>query len=192
LHIRNGQLTPEYRAYPLGAWGQMYLLAAGWLLREPRGWIKSRPNAAAYSTATAIGGPRDPPLRPYHELVLVGSKDPYLLPGKDPTRWPGDAAACGGCLEWCKDVWFIAPGRTQAGEPLAFPDERVSRLVVLYSAPGDIVLDPFLGNGTTCRVAHARGRAAIGFDIRPAYVERVRAALGAAAREGPLGQEGSA
>ena len=69
----------------------------------------------------------------------------------------------------------------QARGPLAFPDARVSRLVELYSAPGDVVLDPFRGNGTTCRVAYDLGRAGIGFDIDPASVARARLRLAAAA-----------
>jgi modification methylase len=48
--------------------------------------------------------------------------------------------------------------------------------------PGEIVLDPFVGTGTTCAVAKSMGRRYIGIDINPAYIriaqERIRDALG--------------
>ena len=52
----------------------------------------------------------------------------------------------------------------------------MERLVLLYAAPGDVVLDPFAGTFTTARVA----RYAIGFDISPAYVDEARRLLGVA------------
>ena len=47
----------------------------------------------------------------------------------------------------------------------AYPEWLPEWFIELFTDPGDIVLDPFVGSGTTCRVAHALGRATIGIDI---------------------------
>jgi site-specific DNA-methyltransferase (adenine-specific) len=43
--------------------------------------------------------------------------------------------------------------------------------ILLYSRPGDIVLDPFMGTGTSALAAKINGRKYIGYDIDPKYVE---------------------
>jgi DNA modification methylase len=68
-----------------------------------------------------------------------------------------------------KDTWCIKPGHAQPGGPLAFPDELVRRLVLLFSEPGDVVLDPYAGTGTTGRVGHALDRQAWLIEREPTY-----------------------
>ena len=69
------------------------------------------------------------------------------------------------------NVWHIAPiPPNQIDHPCPFPEELVRRLVVLYSDPGDVVLDPFLGSGQTALVAVKQGRKCIGYDIEPSYI----------------------
>ena len=68
--------------------------------------------------------------------------------------------------------------------PAPFPQKLPGRLMRLYtygsvgSFPGEIVLDPFVGTGTTCAVARTMGRRYVGIDINPAYIrlaqERIR------------------
>lgn len=73
--------------------------------------------------------------------------------------------------EIANNVWHIAPvppGTIQ--HPCPFPEDIPYRLIQLYSYPGDLVLDPFLGSGQTAKVALALGRNAIGYDIIPTYV----------------------
>jgi DNA modification methylase len=76
------------------------------------------------------------------------------VPGK--RDWPADERY----VEIVKDVWPLPAGRSTAGEPTAFPDALVARLVKLYSEPGDVVCDPFAGTGTVGRVARLLGRQA--------------------------------
>ena len=71
--------------------------------------------------------------------------------------------------KWFLSVWDITnvlplPGRLEKGIA-AFPEEIPRRLIRLYSFPGEIVLDPFLGSGTTSKVAMMLGRNSIGYEI---------------------------
>jgi len=75
---------------------------------------------------------------------------------------------------WFSDVWFDVKGTLQALNDkdsrlrsAAYPFEIVYRLINMYSAKGDTVLDPFLGTGTTTAAAMASGRNSIGYEIDP-------------------------
>lgn len=65
------------------------------------------------------------------------------------------------------DVWTFPPDgdRRRPKHVAPFPDELVRRCLLPTTLPGDLVLDPFAGAGTTLRVASAHGRRAIGFDL---------------------------
>lgn len=74
-------------------------------------------------------------------------------------------------LEWTNGVWRLV-GETQAweGHPAPYPYELPRRLIKLLSFPGDVVLDPFVGSGTTILAASRLGRQAVGFDRSSQYV----------------------
>jgi site-specific DNA-methyltransferase (adenine-specific) len=74
-------------------------------------------------------------------------------------------------LDWTNGVWQFM-GETQAweGHPAPFPFELPRRLIRLLSFPGDVVLDPFAGTGTTILAAAQLQREAIGFDRSSQYV----------------------
>lgn len=74
-------------------------------------------------------------------------------------------------LYWTNGLWrFNGESRAWEGHPAAFPLELPHRLVQLLSFPGDVVLDPFCGSGTTLLAAHQLGRQAVGFDRSRVYV----------------------
>jgi len=62
-----------------------------------------------------------------------------------------------------------SPERTK--HPAQFPESVIERIIRACSQPGDIILDPFLGSGTTAAVAVRLGRRAIGFEIKEEYVD---------------------
>lgn len=75
-------------------------------------------------------------------------------------------------LYWTNGLWrFGGETRAWEGHPAAFPLELPRRLVQLLSFPGDVVLDPFCGSGTTILAAHQLGRQAIGYDRSRVYVD---------------------
>jgi len=73
--------------------------------------------------------------------------------------------------DYMKGVWNISPVRCNqrvGNTKLAkFPEELPRRLIKMYTQPGDIVLDPFVGTGTTIKVARDLGRIGIGIELNP-------------------------
>lgn len=74
-------------------------------------------------------------------------------------------------------VWPLKVSRTK-GHPAPFPLEIPRRLIRLYTTPGQTVLDPFVGTGTSMLAARELGRRAIGVEISPEYCSAAAEALG--------------
>ena len=78
-------------------------------------------------------------------------------------------------MEATTDVWEIgSESATRVGHPAPFPVELPERLIQLYTYAGDLVLDPFMGSGTTAVAALRTGRHFVGYDTDPVYVERAK------------------
>ena len=80
-------------------------------------------------------------------------------------------------------VWRYDPGfnKCHPGEghlphrhPATFPRRLAADCIRSYSAPGDLVLDPMAGSGTTLRAAANLGRTAVGVEVNPEYCELIR------------------
>lgn len=68
------------------------------------------------------------------------------------------------------NVWKINP-ETKSKHPAPYPESLVSKLISYYSFCGDLVLDPFVGSGTTCISAFRLDRKSIGFEIHKDYID---------------------
>ena len=83
------------------------------------------------------------------------------------------------------DVWeigVIAPvARERTGYPSQKPEALLERLVTALSAPGDLVLDPYAGSGTTLSVAARLGRRFVGIDSSALSIETIRKRIGMSA-----------
>ncbi len=145
----------------------------GFLMRGEIVWNKG----ASASPSTAWGSwlsAANPVLRDIHEYILVFSKGTF-------TREKNEKESTikrEEFLEWTKSVWnFPAVSAKKIGHPAPFPDELPHRLIQLYSFKNDIILDPFLGSGTTCIMAFKNERNFIGYDIDPEYIKLARERL---------------
>ncbi|MGH9051888.1 MAG: DNA-methyltransferase, partial [Acidimicrobiia bacterium] len=67
--------------------------------------------------------------------------------------------------------------------PAPFPVELPRRLIKLYTYPGDLIVDPFAGSGTTAVAARLTGRRFLAVDIDPDYVELARRRLESSGEE---------
>lgn len=70
-------------------------------------------------------------------------------------------------MDLCVPFWSMAENTEH---PTQKPEKLVERILEASSNPGDLVLDPFVGSGTTAVVANRLGRRFLGFDINPDYV----------------------
>ena len=75
-------------------------------------------------------------------------------------------------IEWTNGVWtFSGESKKRIGHPAPFPIELPKRCIRLFSYKDDIILDPFLGSGTTLISAYQEGRKAIGVELDKKYVD---------------------
>src|SRR6266478_1625678 len=73
---------------------------------------------------------------------------------------------------WLRSAWVDIEGEsTRRGHPAPYPQILAERLIKLFSFAGDIVLDPFVGTGTTNLAAIATSRNSIGNEIEPTYLK---------------------
>lgn len=150
---------------PLNAFIAADMIELGYLMRGEIIWNK----AASAGSSCAWGSWRsasNPVLRDVHEYILVFSKTDFRRTGTESTISRDDF------LECTKSIWQIpAESAKKVGHPAPFPVELPERLIRLYSFKGDVVLDPFMGSGTTAVAAKQTGRRWVGYDVSQEYVD---------------------
>lgn len=119
-----------------------------------------------------------PRIRDLHEYLLVFAKEDFSRPEKGESDITRDEF-----LSSTLSVWEIQPeSAKKVGHPAPFPVKLAERVIKLYSYIGDVVLDPFMGSGTTCIAAAKNKRHYVGYDIVPEYCrlaeERIRKEIG--------------
>lgn len=70
-----------------------------------------------------------------------------------------------------RSVWEVATGTSKNGHHATYPTKLIEPCILAGCIPGGVVLDPFLGSGTTAVVAKALGREWIGIELNPVYAE---------------------
>lgn len=109
-----------------------------------------------------------PIIRRNHEYLLIWSKGDWKLEGDSEQSDMTDEEF----QAWTMSFWHIQPEtRAKGGHPAPFPEELARRCIKLFCYRGDIVLDPFMGSGTTAYVAKQLSRNFIGIDNDPHWVE---------------------
>jgi site-specific DNA-methyltransferase (adenine-specific) len=148
----------------------------GMLLRGEIIWKKA--DGASGSCAWgSYRSPTNPVLRDISERVIVASKGRFdRAVDVEKRRVQGrpylPSISADEFLEATLDVWDIRPeSARRVGHPAPFPVELPQRLIELYTFRDDLVLDPFLGSGTTAVAAVRTGRRYVGYDTDPAYIE---------------------
>ena len=121
------------------------------------------------------------------EFILIFRKgSPRSFPPKDPQRYDSKFTKKERD-EWFSQVWSV-PGVRQDLDGLerriaAFPEEIPRRLIRMFSVIGDTVLDPFLGSGTTLKVAMDLDRKFVGYEKLPQLAEVIRQRVKSDARQ---------
>ncbi|MDR2105432.1 MAG: site-specific DNA-methyltransferase [Deferribacteraceae bacterium] len=167
---------------PLSDYISKMMIGIGFNMRGEIIWNK----AASASPSTAWGSWRsaaNPILRDVHEYILIFSKGSYKRERtREEKAVKKDTITKEQFIEWTKSIWTMnAESARRVGHPAPFPEELPYRLIQLYSFAGDIVLDPFMGSGTTALSAIKSQRNYVGYDVNRDYIalanERIKSAI---------------
>ncbi len=161
------------------------LRADGWFLRQDIIWHKPNPMPESV---------RDRCTKAHEYLFLLTKREKYFYDAKaieEPAKWErwgnqtekkahqGTAKHLGGKMledlpirdkKNKRSVWSVPTGGGYKGAHCAvYPPALIEPCILAGSRPGDIVLDPFMGSGTTAAVALQHGRQYLGCELNPAY-----------------------
>jgi site-specific DNA-methyltransferase (adenine-specific) len=152
----------------------------GLLLRGEIVWQKGA-GASGSCAWGSFRSPSNPVLRDVTERVIVASKGRFqraLTPEQRRQRGlPHEGTISSeDFMALTLDVWQTpTESARRVGHPAPFPVELPEKLIELYTYVDDLVLDPFMGSGSTLVAASRLGRRYVGYDLDPGYVELARA-----------------
>lgn len=155
--------TAGHRESLLHGWSSIFA-EAGWRYRDLIAWTSARGAGTAWGSWES---PSAPNLRGNWEAILLLHKGDWQRTapaGQERYRDPGN--------NWQRlmsNVWAIAPEKHDI-HPAPFPVMLPSRCIRLSTWPGETVLDPFMGAGTTALAAERLGRNSIGIELSPDYI----------------------
>ncbi|GAH37772.1 unnamed protein product, partial [marine sediment metagenome] len=124
--------------------------------------------SAGVSTAWgSFASASNPCLRDVHEYILIFSKMTNKLERCERVN----TIEKSDFVEWSKSIWtFPAVSAKKIGHPAPFPIELPRRLIEFYSYRDDVILDPFMGSGTTALAAIELNRHYVGYEISQEFV----------------------
>jgi site-specific DNA-methyltransferase (adenine-specific) len=152
---------------PLSDYISTMMIDLGFNMRGEIIWNK----AAGSGVSTAWGSwqsASNPILRDIHEYILVFSKGDY----KREKNEKQNTITKEQFIEWTKSIWIMnTESAKKIGHPAPFPEELPYRLIQLYSFVDDIILDPFMGSGTTAVSSLKSDRKFVGYDTDEKYIK---------------------
>jgi modification methylase len=152
----------------------------GLLLRGEIVWQKGA-GATGSCAWGSFRSPSNPVLRDITERIIVASKGRFDRARKVEQRrhdgLPSESTiSAEDFMAQTLDVWQLpSESARRVGHPAPFPVELPEKLIELYTFADDLVLDPFMGSGSTLVAASRLGRRYVGYDLDAGYVELARA-----------------
>lgn len=157
-NIRGGRYAPGTHVKLVGGNLEKYAYDAGLYLYDKRIWKKDPAWANSRWTTNTLKAVSET-----EDLYVFWKPGEYVVNRDRLTdeEW----------REWgCRQIWSIPSVRVNDVHPAMFPTELAHRVIRLYTDPGEIVLDPFVGSGTTAVAAIQTNRQFIGIDKEREYV----------------------
>lgn len=170
-----GTVLLDGRYYPLPSDVAYRLTRAGWLYHQDLTWCKVTAGArrAGVFIQKNYPGYYYPNIMA-ESIIVLRKPGPPIYQGRSAEEKQAAQVPLTDLMkkEILNNVWHIAPVPPGLiDHPCPFPEEIPWRLTLLYSYPGDLVLDPFAGSGQTLKVAHYMGRRFVGYETVEKYVE---------------------
>ncbi len=156
---------------PLSSHVNLIMHEIGFMHRGEVIWDKSA-SAGSSCAWGSFQSASNPCLRDIHEYMLMFSKGDYKLPRTKSERSEGriDTISKDDFIKQTKSIWsFSTESARRVNHPAPFPVELPNRCIEMFTFLGDVVLDPFLGSGTTAVAAKQLGRIYVGCDISEEY-----------------------
>ncbi len=135
------------------------LQADGWLLRSNITWIKRAPMPESV---------RNRPSNATEQVFLFSKRPKYFYDNQAIREETGANL---------RNYWLLGPDPGGTSHPAAYPRELVRRCILLGSRPGDVILDPFSGSGTTGVAAAELNRRAILIELNEDYAVQSRSRI---------------
>jgi len=141
------------------------LIEIGFIMRGEIIWQKSKGANANFAWGSWLSA-SNPVIRDIHEYCLVFSKDSLKKSSKGESSIEKEEF-----MESTLSIWNINPARAKKiGHPAPFPIELPQKFINLYTYKNDLILDPFLGSGTTAIAAKLLKRNFVGYEIEEKYI----------------------
>jgi len=156
---------------PLTSHVNLIMHEIGFMHRGEVIWDKSA-SAGSSCAWGSFQSASNPCLRDIHEYLLIFSKGDYKLPRTKTERAEGriDTIGKDEFIQQTKSIWsFATESAKRVNHPAPFPVELPKRCIEMFTFAGDVVLDPFLGSGTTAVAAKMTGRKYVGCDLSEEY-----------------------
>lgn len=156
---------------PLTSHVNLIMHDIGFMHRGEVIWDKSA-SAGSSCAWGSFQSASNPCLRDIHEYLLMFSKGDYKLPRTKAERADGRIDTIGKeeFIQQTKSIWsFATESAKRVNHPAPFPVELPKRCIEMFTFVGDVVLDPFLGSGTTAVAAKMTGRKYVGCDLSAEY-----------------------
>lgn len=150
----------------LGNYVDQIMLDIGYFPRGEIIWKKGE-GASGSCAWGSFKSAANPVLRDIHEKILVYSKGRFSRAKKGVSTISKEEF-----MEYTLSIWNMRPeSAKKVKHPAPFPVELPRRLIELYTYEGDLVLDPFVGVGSTAVAAKQTGRHYVGYDLDVIYDE---------------------
>lgn len=158
-NIRGGKYETQTRVNLVGGLLQTYGQECDLYLYDHRIWVKDPAWANCKWTSNSLKSVDE-----YEDLYVFWKPGQQVIDKNklEPQEWK----------DWgSRAIWYVKSVRANDDHEAKFPLELASRVVRLYTDRGDIVLDPFMGSGTTGIACSQNGREFIGIEKEAKYVE---------------------
>ena len=169
-----GQYTSMDESYFIPGYVARILEDIGFNYRREHIWVKPKGTQGIWNRGTTIflkePYPRNTMINIQHEHILIFQK------GNKKDIRKTESLSESEVKKFCWSIWEIPVSEIKE-HPAPFPEELPKRLIKMYSYKNEVILDPFLGSGTTLKAAIKLERNSVGIEVNSKYLPLIEKVL---------------